>query len=318
VTARALRLGSRGSRLALWQAHTVANLLQARGAPVEIIVIKTSGDRQQTRPLSEAGTKRLFVKEIEDAVLSGDLDLAVHSAKDMSAILPEGLDIAAALTREDPRDALVLPAARAGGRGEDLSSTLSRLGERPSIGTSSVRRRAQLAPVIPGATFVPIRGNVDTRLRKLDDGEYDGLVLAAAGMRRLGVDARISAALPFDVCVPAPGQGIIAVEIRADDDGTRQAVEGLHDPVSGAALSAERALVAALGGGCQLPLGGIAVGAGSELEMRAAVMSLDGERIIRARACGSATDPEALGRRLAEELAASGAADILEEVRRGQ
>jgi hydroxymethylbilane synthase len=318
MTARALRLGTRGSRLALWQAHTVANRLQAGGTGVEIIVIKTGGDRLQSRPLSEAVTKRLFVKEIEDALLHGDVDLAVHSAKDMPAVLPDGLEIAAALSREDPRDALVLPAGTTVGGDKDLASVLARIGGRPSIGTSSVRRVAQLASVIRGATFVPIRGNVDTRLRKLDDGEYDGLVLAAAGMRRLGVEDRISASLPFDVCVPAPGQGIIAVEIRSDDGATRPLVQRLHDAVSGAALIAERALVAALGGGCQLPLGGIAVGDGEELEMWAVVMSVDGARVVRAHGQGSVTDPEALGRRLAEDLAASGAADILEEVRRGQ
>lgn len=318
MTARALRLGTRGSRLALWQAHTVANRLQAGGTGVEIIVIKTGGDRLQSRPLSEAVTKRLFVKEIEDALLHGDVDLAVHSAKDMPAVLPDGLEIAAALSREDPRDALVLPAGTTVGGDKDLASALARIGGRPSIGTSSVRRVAQLASVIRGATFVPIRGNVDTRLRKLDDGEYDGLVLAAAGMRRLGVEDRISASLPFDVCVPAPGQGIIAVEIRSDDGATRPLVQRLHDAVSGAALIAERALVAALGGGCQVPLGGIAVGDGEELEMRAVVMSVDGARVVRAHGRGSVTDPGALGRRLAEDLAASGAADILEEVRRGQ
>ena len=318
MTARALRLGTRGSRLALWQAQTVTNRLQAAGARVEIIVIKTSGDRLQSRPLSESGTKRLFVKEIEDALSSGDVDLAVHSAKDMPANLPDGLEVAAALPREDPRDAIVLQASRDAGRERELATALTVLGEHPSIGTSSVRRRAQLASVIQGATFVAIRGNVDTRLKKLDDGEYDGLVLAAAGMRRLGVDSRISATLPFDVCVPAPGQGIIAVEIRADDDETRQAVRQWHDPASGAALRAERALVEALGGGCQLPLGGIAVPDGDSLEMQAVVMSLDGGRVIRAHGSGSTADPDALGRRVAEDLAASGAAAILEEVRRGQ
>jgi hydroxymethylbilane synthase len=315
VTSRALTLGTRGSRLALWQAHAVANLLQAGGALVEIIVIRTGGDRLQTRPLSEAGTKRLFVKEIEDALLNGDVDLAVHSAKDMPALLPEGLDLAATLRREDPRDALVLPAGR---RASDLASALSQLGDRPSIGTSSVRRRAQLIPVMPGATFAPIRGNVDTRLKKLDDGEYDGLVLAAAGMRRLGAGDRISAALPFEICVPAPGQGVIAIEVRADDAATLDVVRRLHDRETGAALAAERALVATLGGGCQLPLGGIAVDDGGELDMQAAVMSLDGSRVIRAHRRGLCADPELLGRQVAKDLTGSGASEILEEARRGQ
>jgi hydroxymethylbilane synthase len=301
----------------LWQAEAVARSLQAAGARVEIIVIKTSGDRLQTRPLTEAGTKRLFVKEIEDALLGSDVDLAVHSAKDMPAVLPDGLEVGAALPREDPRDALVLPAARVR-QAHDLASALASLGEHPSIGTSSVRRRAQLGPIVPGATFAAIRGNVDTRLNKLDSREYDGLVLAAAGMKRLGVEDRISAALPFEVCVPAPGQGIIAVEIRSDDADTRQIVSRLHDTVSGVALRAERALVEAVGGGCQLPLGGIAVETDDGLEMRAVVMSLDGRRVVRAHRRGTMTDPEGLGRQLGDELVAAGAAEILEEARRGQ
>jgi hydroxymethylbilane synthase len=316
MTGRTLRIGTRGSRLALWQAHTVASRLQAGGAAVEIIVIRTGGDRLQTRPLTETGTKRLFVKEIEDAIANGDADVGVHSAKDMTAVLPEGLDIAATLPREDPRDALVLPAGRT--PSPDLPAALAQLGAQPSIGTSSVRRRAQLIPMVPGARFLPIRGNVDTRLRKLDDGEFDALVLASAGMRRLGVGDRISAALPFALCVPAPGQGIIAVEIRADDDVARTAVSRLHDREAGAALAAERALVAALGGGCQLPLGAIAVRDGDALDMQAAVMSLDGASVLRAHRRGTPADPESLGRLLAADLAAAGAGDILDEVRRGQ
>jgi hydroxymethylbilane synthase len=315
MTGRTLRIGTRGSRLALWQAHTVASQLQAGGAAVEIIVIRTGGDRLQTQPLSETGTKRLFVKEIEDAIANGDADVGVHSAKDMSAILPDGLEIAAALPRADASDALVLPAGRTA---SDLGSAVSQLGANPTIATSSVRRRAQLLPLLPGASFVPVRGNVDTRLKRLDDGAYDGLVLASAGMRRLGVGDRISAALPFGLCVPAPGQGIIAVEIRTADVDARTAVARLHDAAAGAALSAERALVAALGGGCQLPLGGIAVADGDALDMQAVVMSLDGSSVLRAHRRGAVADPEALGRLVAADLAAAGAGDILDEVRRGQ
>jgi hydroxymethylbilane synthase len=315
MTRQPLKLGTRGSRLALWQARTVADLLRGSGTSVEIVVIRTSGDRLQAAPLSEAGTKHLFVKEIEEALLHGEVDLAVHSAKDMPALLAGGLRIAATLPREDPRDAIVL---RAGSAPPDLPSALSQLGERPAIATSSVRRRAQLAPLLPGASFAPIRGNVDTRLKHLDEGRHDALVLAAAGMRRLGVGDRISAALPFDVCVPAPGQGIIAIEIRADDDATEEALGPLHDRRTGAALAAERALVAALGGGCQLPLGGIAVHDRGELDMQAVVMPLDGVGVLRARRRGPPGDPEALGRALAQDLAGSGAIEILEEVRRSQ
>ena len=240
-----LKLGTRGSALALWQARTVAGLLEARGTRVELVVIKTDGDRLQERPLTETGTKRLFVKEIEDALLGGTIDLAVHSAKDMPAELPDGLDVAAVLPREDPRDALVLPGTIAH---PDLATALTHLDEAPVIGTSSVRRIAQLAVAIPQARFAPIRGNVDTRLRKLDGGEFHAIVLAAAGMRRLGFSPRISAAIPFDVCIPAPGQGIVAIEIRTDDAATRACVEPIGDRTARISLEAERTVVSAPGG----------------------------------------------------------------------
>jgi hydroxymethylbilane synthase len=229
-----LRIGTRGSQLALWQARAVATLLEASGVPAELVIVKTTGDRLQDAPLSEAGGKRLFVKEIEDALLNDEVDVAVHSAKDLPAVLPEDLDIAATLPREDPRDVLVLPADAARG---DAQAVLAQLAAgQPRIGTSSVRRIAQLAPHVPGAAFTPIRGNVDTRLRKLDRAEYDALVLAAAGIRRLGLGDRISAALPPEICIPAPGQGIIAIEIRSRDDQARQALRALHD--ASAALAA--------------------------------------------------------------------------------
>lgn len=310
-----IRIGTRGSRLALWQATTVGSLLEQAGAQVEIVTIKTDGDRLQTRPLSETGTKRLFVKEIEDALLDQAVDVAVHSAKDMTVDQPEGLDITATLAREDPRDALVLPAHRPA---TDLASALAALGERAAIGTSSVRRIAQLIPVLPGATFRPIRGNVDTRLNKLDAGEFDALILASAGMRRLGVGGRISAALPFDTCVPAPGQGIIAIQIRRDDERTRIAVQRLHDPAAGTALAAERAVVEALGGGCQLPLGAIAIHAGGALDLQAVVISLDGATVIRARRRGPFEEPVALGRQVAADLSSAGAREVLETVRGSQ
>lgn len=308
----ALRLGTRGSQLALWQARTVAALLESRGAAVEIVTIKTSGDRLQDRPLTEAGTKRLFVKEIEDAMLAGSVDLAVHSAKDMPAVLPDGLTVAATLPREDPRDALVLRAAVTAG---DMSSALAQLGDGPAIGTSSIRRSAQLRAVIPRAVFAPVRGNVDTRLKKLDAGDYDALILAAAGMRRLGAAARISTMIPVEMCVPAPGQGIIAIEIRADDGRTRAIVGGIDDPHAGAALAAERALVTALGGGCQLPLGGIARHEGTDLVMHAIVLSPDGTTVLRGNGRGPAIHPGDLGRRVAADLAAAGALDVLQAAR---
>jgi hydroxymethylbilane synthase len=310
-----LRIGTRGSQLALWQAKTVASLLEARGTAVDLVIIKTSGDRLQEAPLSEVGGKRLFVKEIEDALLREEVDLAVHSAKDMPAVLPDGLEIAATLPREDPRDAIVLPA---GGSSGTLDSVLSALGPTPSIGTSSVRRAAQLVALMPGARFGPVRGNVDTRLRKLDGGEFDGLILASAGMRRLGFAPRISVAVPEVDCVPAPGQGIVAVEIRTGDTRTATALQPLHDAAAGASLIAERTVVTTLGGGCQLPLGAITLHRGENLEMVALVCSTDGERVVRARGTRRASEPEALGRSVAEELVKQGATAILDEVRRTQ
>ena len=313
--ATTLRIGTRGSQLALWQSRTVAGLLEANGVRVDLVVIKTSGDRLQDAPLADAGGKRLFVKEIEDALLRGDVHLAVHSAKDMPALLPDGLDIAATLPREDPRDALILAPASPSG---DLTAALNHLGATPSIGTSSVRRVAQLAVLVPGGRFLPIRGNVDTRLRKLDGGDFDALVLASAGLKRLGLTGRISAAFPIDRCVPAPGQGIIAVETRADDGATRRALEPLHNIEAGIALAAERALVNALGGGCQLPLGGIVIHNGTVLDMHAVVTSLDGRHVIRRHRQGVATSPEDLGKRVAQELTEAGAREILDEVRGGK
>ena len=308
-----LRIGTRGSQLALWQARAVATRLEAFGIDAELVLIKTSGDRLQSAPMSETGTKRLFVKEIEDALLAGEVDAAVHSAKDMPAVLPGGLTIAATLPREDPRDVFVLPAETAG---DDVARALARRAQ-PRIGTSSIRRTAQLGPRFPTATFLPIRGNVDTRLRKLDAGEYDALILAAAGLRRLGFGDRISAMISPNDCVPAPGQGIVAIEIRADDEKSRKAVSPIHDGVAAAALEAERTVVAVLGGGCQLPLGALASVNGADMEVQAVVCSADGGRIIRAHAHGKASAAAALGERVAAHLMREGAEEILNAVRQG-
>ena len=315
------RVGTRGSRLALWQARTVAaRLEQATARACELVVIKTSGDRLAEAALSEAGGKRLFVKELEDALLGHDVDLAVHSAKDMPAELPGGLTIGGVLPREDPSDALVLQLSAV--PGDALEEALARLGEAPRIGTSSVRRVAQLVRLLPKATFHAIRGNLDTRLRKLDERQADALVLAVAGLKRLGFEHRISARLPIAACVPAPGQGIVAVEVRADDHATRAAVARVDDRVTAAALKAERALVEALGGGCQLPLGAVALPRDGQdrhtpfLELHAIVISPDGTRAVRHRDCGSIEEADALGRRVAAELAGHGAMEILDEARR--
>jgi len=312
---RPLRIGTRGSQLAMWQARTVARLLEERGVAVELVVIKTSGDRLQEAALAEVGGKRLFVKEIEDALIGSAIDLAVHSAKDMPAVLPEGLAVAAVLPREDPRDALVLPGRVSA---EDFAAAVASMSDSPTIGTSSVRRIAQLAMLLPRARFTPIRGNVDTRLSKLDAGGFDALILASAGLRRLGLASRISAPIPPADCVPAPGQGIVAIETRSDDTATRGVLASISDAAAAQSLDAERALVAALGGGCQLPLGAVALHEGSALDMHAVVAAVDGRRSVKRRAQGPAAQPEDLGRRLAEELAKAGALEILDDVRSAQ
>ena len=312
TTPRALRLATRGSRLALWQAHAVANRLRAAGIDTDITVFTTTGDRSQHAPVAGDESKRQFVKELEDALLRGDADLAVHSAKDLPVDLPDDLAVAACLPREDPRDGIVLPNTTGA---VPLDDVLRRLGPAARIGTGSVRRAAQLAPFCPGASFAPIRGNVDTRLARLDDGRFDALVLACAGLRRLGFGERISAAIPVDQCVPAPGQGIVAVEIRRDAALLRDTLRRIGDEAAGRALAAERALVAALGGGCQLPLGAIAGEREGRLEMLAVVASRDGSRSARGSMTGSLLDPEGLGRRLAAILEAEGARELLDSTR---
>jgi hydroxymethylbilane synthase len=320
---RELRLGTRGSQLALWQAKTVAERLAASGGPsCRIVIIKTSGDRLQDAPLSEAGGKRLFVKEIEDALASHAIDLAVHSSKDLPVELLPGLTIGAVLPREDPRDAVVMPQGaefKVQGSGfevqagfESVEQIAEALGPAPTIGTSSVRRTAQLSALWPQARFAPVRGNLDTRLRKLDEGQYAALVLATAGLKRLGLQSRISLALPLSACVPAPGQGIVAVEIRADDELTRHSVEPISDPTASAALAAERSVVVGLGGGCQTPIGALASPVDHEtIELVGVVVAPDGSRIIRAAGRADIEESEALGARVAHELIAQGAEAIL-------
>ncbi|BCS35712.1 porphobilinogen deaminase [Luteitalea sp. TBR-22] len=310
------RIGTRGSALALWQATTVKARLESMGvAPCEIVVIKTDGDRLQDAPLSDVGGKRLFVKEIEDALLEGEIDLAVHSSKDMAVVLPGGLHIAGVLPRADPRDAVVLPET-SGLVDATLAQLSEVLGATPRIGTSSVRRVAQLHRQFPGAEFLPVRGNVDTRLRKLDGGDYDALVLAAAGLQRLERGARISGYLPVEACIPAPGQGIVAIECREDAEEITQTLVAMSDRAADLALRAERALVAAVGGGCQLPLGAhCRHTADGGLELIACVTSLESEHEVRALGFGEAEDPEGLGERVAERLLADGAGAILDAVR---
>ena len=322
--------------MALWQANEVASRIAASGGPVcRIVTIKTTGDQLQEAPLSELGGKRLFVKEIEDALLGGDIDLAVHSSKDMSAVLPEGLTIGAVLERADPLDAVVLPRhvtlehgelggvsvmpeASAVSRTVDrIDQLIARLGQSPTFGTGSVRRVAQLRRLFPHARFKQIRGNLDTRLRKLDEGGYDAIVLAAAGLRRLGFESRISLRLPAPACLPSPGQGIVAVQIREGDERVRAAIAPINDTAADAALTAERAVVEALGGGCQTPIGAlVSPGYPSEIELLAVVVSLDGSRAIYGMAHGMRHEAAAIGARVGAQLLADGAGEILEEARR--
>lgn len=335
-----LRLGTRGSQLALWQASEVASRIAAAGGPpCTIVTIKTTGDQLQERPLSEIGGKRLFVKEIEDALLRRAIDIAVHSSKDMPAVLPDGLAIGGVLPREDPLDAVVLPAHASGESPVALATVedlVACLGQKPAIGTSSVRRIAQIIRVLPNARFAPIRGNLDTRLRKLDEGQYDVLILAAAGLRRLGFAHRISMALPAEVCVPAPGQGIVAVEARDDDRRAREAIARINDPLAAAALAAERSVVETLGGGCQTPIGALAtleqssafslqesstVPADSadrrlktvhgDLSLIATVVAPDGSRALRAHLRGAVEHARLLGKAAGTQLLEEGAAGIL-------
>ena len=311
-----IRIGTRGSQLALYQANSVARLIAAAGGPAcELVVIKTSGDRLQEAPLSELGGKRLFVKEIEDALQRDEIDLAVHSSKDMPAVLADGLAIAGVLVREDPHDAVVLqsgvPAAHT------LEELTARLGDTPHIGTSSIRRVAQLIRLFPNARFAPIRGNLDTRLRKLDSAEYSALVLAAAGLRRLGLGDRITFALPVSACVPSPGQGIIAIEIRMGDERIAQAVATITDATTALALDAERGVVEELGGGCQTPIGALATPVRNDaIELVAAVTALDGSRMVHTLVHGPRSAPRGLGVRAARDLLAQGAGDILDDARR--
>ena len=307
-----MRIGTRGSALALWQANTVAQRIHESGGPqCEIVIIRTSGDESAgppDPPRPGDNVKRAFVKEIEDALLNGHIDMAVHSAKDLPGDLPEGLVIAATLEREDPRDALLLPAGRPAA---GLEAAKTALGDAARIGTSSVRRAAELRRVFPGATFLPVRGNVDTRLRKLDAGECDALVLAAAGVKRLGLERRLTVLLPLDVCVPAPGQGIVAVEVSDRSEEARAIAGRISDLDASTALTAERAVVRALGGGCQMPLGALAHVDEHDMVMHGIVASLDGGAIVRATARGRRGNPAAVGEKLAAQLLARGAADLL-------
>lgn len=297
-----LRLGTRGSALARAQASAVASALKRLrpGLRVEEVVVRTRGDREIDRPVARLGGKGIFVREIEEALRAGEIDLAVHSLKDLPADLPDGLEIAAVPERADPADALVSPAGAA----------LVDLPAGARVATGSPRRAVQLALLRPDLERVPLRGNVDTRLRKLEEGRFEALLLAVAGLARLGrLDARARRLDPR-VFVPAPGQGALALEARSGTAASRTARLLHHDP-SGLQARAEQALVRALGGGCQLPLGALARLEGDRLLLAAFLAGADGGRWVRGEEDGPARDPEAVARRLADRLLASGGEEIL-------
>lgn len=297
---RPLVIGSRGSKLALWQAEQARESLQRLnpGIEIKIEIIKTTGD-VKSDPLSVIGGKGVFTKELEEALLDGRIDIAVHSLKDLPTILPDGLAISAICQREDPRDALVL---RAGTQG-----SLVDLPERAVVGTSSQRRLAQLKALRGDVEVKDLRGNVDTRIRKLDEGQYDALILATAGLVRLGLQDRISTRIPFDEMLPAVGQGAIGIEVHSDNEAAVDATSKLEHRSTRIACLAERAFLRGLGGGCQLPIAAHAVLEEDLLVVDGLVAKPDGSEILRDRVSGPPAEAEPLGSALAEKLIALGA-----------
>lgn len=292
---RTLVIGSRGSQLALWQANYIAGRLQQQGIETRIQIIRTTGDHLQTASLTQAGGKGLFTKEIEEALLDRTIDLAVHSLKDLPTVTPEGLCLAAIPERESPFDAMV-------------GSTLAQLPKGARVGTSSSRRGAQLWICRPDLDIQPIRGNVDTRLRKQKSGEFAAILLAAAGLRRLNLEHEIAEVFAADTVCPAPGQGALAIETRSNVEAFH-VCRMLNDEVTERAVMCERAVLGALGGGCQLPIGAYAQVGSNAIEATAVVVAPDGSRFLRQSDSGE--DALELGQRIAEKLLSRGAANLL-------
>lgn len=304
-----LRIGSRGSKLALWQAEWTKARLEKRFPRLEVSikVIKTTGDKLQQEDVpKEQLSKGLFTKEIQDAMLRNEIDVAVHSLKDLPTEIHECLHLTAITKREEARDALVC---------RDQALKLADLPAGAVVGTSSFRRKSQLLKARPDLKVEDLRGNVDTRLRKLDEGSYDAIILAAAGLHRLGLKDRVSELLPLELMIPAVGQGALAIETRVDDEETQHYVRALNHKQTQIACQAERVFLAALGGGCQVPIAAHAYIDETGLHLRGCVASLDGRELVRRTISGAPDEAEFLGRKLAEKLLASGADRLILEIK---
>jgi hydroxymethylbilane synthase len=297
-----LRIGSRGSLLALWQANHITTLLREQDHTVDIEIIRTTGDKITDVPLAQVGTKGMFTKEIEEALAEERIDLAVHSLKDLPTELPSGFEIAAVPAREDPRDAFC----------SLRYDSIEQLPPGARVGTSSLRRHAQLKALRSDIEIHPLRGNVDTRLRKLEGGEYDGIILALAGLHRLGKSQFATQTLSADAMCPAAGQGALAIEIRFGDSHIAEHLAFLDDPEARATTTCERALLNQLGGGCQVPIGALATIRDGQLHLDAVVARPDGTRVLRESADGD--DPVRLGETVGQALLVRGGDEILEEV----
>jgi len=298
-----LRIATRKSPLALWQANEVSRLITLHHPEVnvELVTMSTRGDKILDTPLAKVGGKGLFVKELEVGMLEGTADLAVHSMKDVPVEFPEGLELSILLEREDPTDAFV----------SNAYENLEALPEKARVGTSSLRRQAQLQARFPHLQIISLRGNVNTRLKKLDDGEYDAIILASAGLKRLEMEHRIRLAIPPEQSLPAIGQGVVGIETRVGDENTLQYLRALDHAETRLRITAERAMNEKLQGGCQVPMAGYSVLHGDSLHLRGLVAETDGSRVLHAEVTGPAEQAHALGTQVAEDLLRQGAADIL-------
>ena len=303
---KSIVIGTRGSKLALWQAEHIAGRIRERFPAIEVTLKKivTTGDKILDVPLAKIGGKGLFTKELENAMLSGEIDLAVHSLKDMPTELPEGLMLAAITTRADASDAFV----------SLRYNSLDELPQGAKVGTSSLRRRAQILKYRPDLQTVDLRGNLDTRIKKLENKEMDAIILATAGLKRLGLEQYITQILPAAICLPAVGQGALAIETRQDDAEVLLVLEFLNDNDTIAAVTAERAYLREVQGGCQVPVGVHGEVNGDQLLLEATILKIDGTREVREQICGNCSEAEALGVKLAQQMLAAGGKEILDEL----